>query len=165
MFRSIRKPVEPIPFLYGGGTRASVRRAVQYCDGWIAGRVPMATFDDRIALLKSLADEAGKDMIVVNIPVMSIDKDRAKARSRIDVNALAGSSTANKFWIKPASGAFSEIEDLEGLAVVGTPKECIEEIQKFKQRGIDHFVFDLRLQYDVFVDSLNLIAEEVLPYL
>ncbi len=50
------KPVEPIPIFCGGSTRAAIRRAAAYCDGWIPGRVPMATFDDRIGYLRQLTD-------------------------------------------------------------------------------------------------------------
>ena len=37
-------PLAPIPIWYGGGTPASCRRAVDYCDGWMPGRIPLATF-------------------------------------------------------------------------------------------------------------------------
>jgi alkanesulfonate monooxygenase SsuD/methylene tetrahydromethanopterin reductase-like flavin-dependent oxidoreductase (luciferase family) len=50
-------PPGPIPFWYGGATRASVRRAVDYCEGWLPGRIPMATLDDRLRLLRELASE------------------------------------------------------------------------------------------------------------
>lgn len=154
------KPVEPIPIFYGGGTRASVRRVAEYCDGWIPGRVPMATFDDRLKYLRQLTD---RKIVLGNIPIVRIDKDRARARADIDVRALAGSSEGTPHWIKPPSGRFDTIEDLEGLLVVGDPDDCAAEIEKFRQRGVEHFVFDLRLQYHRFEESLKLIGEELLP--
>lgn len=154
------KPVEPIPIFYGGGTRASVRRVAEYCDGWILGRVPMATFDDRLKYLRELTD---RSIILGNIPIVRIDKDRARARGDIDVRALAGSSEGTPHWIKPPSGRFETIEDLEGLLVVGNPDDCAAEIEKFRRRGVEHFVFDLRLQYDRYEESLQLIGDELLP--
>ncbi|MBI3000079.1 MAG: TIGR03619 family F420-dependent LLM class oxidoreductase [Deltaproteobacteria bacterium] len=154
------KPVEPIPIFYGGGTRASVRRVAEYCDGWIPGRVPMATFDDRLKYLRELTD---KKIVLGNIPIVRIDKDRARARADIDVRALAGSSEGTPHWIKPPSGKFETIEDLEGLLVVGDPDDCAAEIEKFRHRGVEHFVFDLRLQYHRYEESLRLIGEELLP--
>ncbi len=154
------KPVEPIPIFYGGSTRASIRRVAEYCDGWIPGRVPMATFDDRLNLLRQLTN---RKIILGNIPVVRIDKDRAKARADIDVEALARSSEGTPHWIKPPSGKFETIEDLEGLLIVGNPDDCAREIAKFRQRGVEHLVFDLRLQYHRYEETLRLISEELLP--
>jgi alkanesulfonate monooxygenase SsuD/methylene tetrahydromethanopterin reductase-like flavin-dependent oxidoreductase (luciferase family) len=154
------KPVEPIPIYYGGSTRASIKRVAEYCDGWIPGRVPMATFDDRIKFLRQLTD---RKITLGNIPIIRIDKDRKKALGDIDVEALAGSSEGSSHWIKPPSGKFQTIEDLEGLLIVGNPDDCAAEIEKFRQREVEHLVFDLRLQYDRYEESLELIAKELLP--
>ena len=154
------KPVEPIPFFYGGSTRASIRRVAEYCDGWIAGRVPMATFDDRLKYLRSLTE---RNIALANIPIVCIEKDRARAFARVNVEELAGSSEGSKHWVKPPSGRFSTIEDLEGLLIAGNPDDCAKEIEKFRQRGIEHLVLDLRLQYDRYEEILRLISEELLP--
>lgn len=154
------KPAAPIPFYYGGGTRASVRRVAEYGDGWIAGRVPMATFDDRLKYLRSLTN---RDIALANIPIVCIEKDRTKALVKINVEELAGSSEGSKHWVKPPSGRFSTVEDLEGLLIAGNPDDCAREIEKFRQRGIEHLVLDLRLQYDRYEEILQLISEELLP--
>jgi len=154
------KPAEPIPILCGGSTRAAIRRAAEFCDGWIPGRVPMTTFDDRIGYLRRISD---RKITLGNIPITRIEKDRAKARASIDVGALAESSEGSSHWIKPLSGKFQTIEDLEGLLIVGDPDDCAAEIEKFRSRGVEHLVFDLRLQYDRFEESLQLIADELLP--
>ncbi len=154
------KPAAPIPFYYGGSTRASIRRVAEYCDGWIAGRVPMTTFDDRLKYLRSLTD---RDIALANIPIVCIEKDRAKALAKINVEELAGSSEGSKHWVKPPSGHFTTIEDLDGLLIAGNPDDCAKEIEKFRQRGIEHLVLDLRLQYDRYEEILQLISEELLP--
>lgn len=154
------KPVEPIPFFYGGSTRASIRRVAEYCDGWLPGRVPLATFDDRLKYLRTLTD---RKISVGDIPIVCIEKDRAKALARVDIKELAGSSEGSPHWVKPPSGRFETIQDLEGLLIAGNPDDCAKEIDKFVARDIDHFVFDLRLQYDHYEETLMLIAEELLP--
>lgn len=159
------KPVAPPTVWYGGTSRASVRRAVEHCDGWLPGRLPMATLDDRLTRLWKQGSEKGKSMRAGVIPVVSIDRNRERARAGIDVDALATSSEGSKTWIKPASGEFRTIEDLEGLLVTGSPEECVAEIQKFEARGIDTFIFDLRLQFEHYEEKAALIAEEVLPQL
>jgi alkanesulfonate monooxygenase SsuD/methylene tetrahydromethanopterin reductase-like flavin-dependent oxidoreductase (luciferase family) len=154
------KPAEPIPFFYGGSTRGSIRRVVEYCDGWIPGRVPLATFDDRVKYLRTLTD---RKITLGNIPVVCIDKDRAKAVAKINIKELAGSSEGSPHWIKPPSGRFETIQDLEGLLIVGNPDDCAKEIDKFVQRDVEHLVIDLRLQYDHYEETLKLISEELLP--
>jgi alkanesulfonate monooxygenase SsuD/methylene tetrahydromethanopterin reductase-like flavin-dependent oxidoreductase (luciferase family) len=154
------KPAAPIPFFYGGSTRASIRRVAEYCDGWIAGRVPMATFDDRLTYLRTLTD---REIALANIPIVCIEKDRAKALAKVNVEELAGSSEGSKHWVKPPSGRFATIEDLEGLLIAGNPDDCAREIEKFRQRGIEHLVLDLRLQYDRYEEILQLISAELLP--
>jgi alkanesulfonate monooxygenase SsuD/methylene tetrahydromethanopterin reductase-like flavin-dependent oxidoreductase (luciferase family) len=154
------KPVEPIPFFYGGSTRASIRRVAEYCDGWIPGRVPMATFDDRLKYLRTLTD---RKITLGNIPIVCIEKERAKALAKVNIEELVGSSEGSKHWIKPPSGRFETIEDLEGLLIAGNPDDCAKEIDKFRQREVEHLVFDLRLQYDRYEETLRLISEELLP--
>jgi alkanesulfonate monooxygenase SsuD/methylene tetrahydromethanopterin reductase-like flavin-dependent oxidoreductase (luciferase family) len=82
---------------------------------------------------------------------------------KIDVEALAGSSEGAKHWIKPPSGRFETIRDLEGLLIVGNPDDCAKEIDKFVARDVEHLVIDLRLQYDQYEETLRLISEELLP--
>lgn len=154
------KPTVPIPIFCGGSTRAAIRRAAEFCDGWIPGRVPLATFDDRVKYMRQLSD---RKITLGNIPITRIDMDRNKARASINVAALAESSEGASHWIKPPSGKFQTIEDLEGLLIVGNPDDCAAEIEKFRAREVEHLVFDLRLQYDGFEESLELIARELLP--
>ena len=157
------KPADPIDTWYGGTTRASVRRAAAHCDGWLPGRLPMATLDNRLGLLADLAAERGRPLRWGAIPIVCVDADRERAFDRVDVAALAGSSEGSANWIKPPSGEFRTPEDLEGLLVAGDPDDVVREIRKFEERGIDQFVFDLRLHFDSYEDKVELIAREVLP--
>ncbi len=158
-------PSGEIPFWYGGATRASVRRAVDYCDGWLPGRIPMATLDDRLQRLRDLGAQAGKRMQAGAIPLVKIARTREEARRDVDFEALGASSEGAKYWIKPPSGRFATIEDFEGLLIAGSPEDCVEEIRKFEARGLDELVLDLRLQWDEYERAMDLIAERVLPAL
>ncbi|HEX9645141.1 MAG TPA: TIGR03619 family F420-dependent LLM class oxidoreductase [Acidimicrobiia bacterium] len=157
------KPARPIPLVYGGTTRAAVRRAVGLMDGWIPGRIPLATLDDRLAYLRGLAAERGKEMLLGTIPLVVAHRDRAKARDDIDPEALGVSSHGAKYWVPPASGSFSTVDDLEGLLIAGDRDDCIREIAKLEQRGLDLVVLDLRLHFERFMEQLELLAEWVLP--
>lgn len=158
------KPAEPIPIWYGGTTRISVENAVKHCQGWMPGRIPLATLDDRLELLRDLASETDKTITRAVIPLVKIDRNRDRARGNIDIEALAGSSEASKTWVVP-EGGFQTLDDLRGIITVGEPNEVVEQIAELGTRGIDHFVFDLRLQYEDYEETIQLIAEEVLPQL
>ncbi|HUZ41863.1 MAG TPA: LLM class flavin-dependent oxidoreductase [Acidimicrobiales bacterium] len=158
------KPVKHLPLWYGGTTEISVRNAVDHCEGWMPGRIPVATLDARIKLLDELAASKGKTVTKAIIPLVKIDHDRNKARSDIDISALAGSSEASKTWVLPPGG-FNTLDDLLGIVLAGTPDEVVEQIAMIADYGIDHFVFDLRLQDDRFEEVLELIGSEVMPAL
>ena len=104
------KPVEPIPIFGGGSTRAAIRRAAEYCDGWIPGRVPLTTFDDRIKYLRQLTD---RKITLGNIPITRIDKDRKKARASINVEALAESVVTKVAQPRRRSGLLQQRLRLE----------------------------------------------------
>jgi alkanesulfonate monooxygenase SsuD/methylene tetrahydromethanopterin reductase-like flavin-dependent oxidoreductase (luciferase family) len=159
------KPPVPIPIWYGGTTPISVENAATYCQGWMPGRIPMATLEDRLAQIDELV-AAGVTTAVTKsvIPIVKIDRSRQRARSGLDVDALAGSSEASKTWKMPPGG-FQTIDDLRGVLCVGEPAEIVEQVAEFGKLGIDHFVFDLRLQFEEYEATIDLLATEVLPAL
>lgn len=153
------KPVAPIPLVYGGTTQASIRRALEYTDGWLPGRIPLSTLDARLEYLAEQSAETGKQLSVGVVPIVKVDRNRSKARENIDVAALAQSSAGAKFWKAPASGSFTTIEDLEGLVIAGTPEDAKRELTKFAERGLDYVVLDLRLDFARYLEQLELLAE------
>lgn len=160
------KPVRPMPLWYGGGTRASVRAAVGAYDGWMPAGMPIDTLDDRLAYLaEQLAANGNRAPTISFVPRLSIAATRAEARRGLDVQALSTGSEGSKFWLKPKSGSFERIEDLKGIVVVGDPEEVVDQILELAERPIDHFVFDLRGQFDRYEETLELITERVMPHL
>jgi probable F420-dependent oxidoreductase len=153
------KPVAPIPLVYGGTTQASIRRALEHMDGWLPGRIPLATLDARLRYLEERSAEADKRLSVGVVPIVKVDRNRNRAREGIDVAALATSSAGARFWQPPPSGSFTTIEDLEGLVIAGTPADCKRELLKFAERGLDYVVLDLRLDFGRYLERLELLAE------
>src|SRR5262249_14233264 len=53
------KPVpgrrDGIPIWYGGNSKAAARRAVEYCEGWIPGRMPRRDVQERVTRMERLA--------------------------------------------------------------------------------------------------------------
>lgn len=157
------KPKNGIPFSYGGTTQAAVRRAVQVTDGWVPGRIPLATLDARLQYLRRLADEANKDMFVGTIPLVVADEDRSLARQDLDPASLGVSSAGAKYWVKPPSGEFRTIDDLEGLVIAGNRDDLLRGVEQLAARELDLVVLDLRLQFHRFWEQVELLADWVLP--
>ncbi|ANW65504.1 luciferase [Mycobacterium sp. djl-10] len=155
-----------IPFWYCGGTPRSARLAVEFCDGWMPGRIALGTMAKRIDTMRKLADEQGKSMpTIAVIPPTSIEETREEALKHVNIPGLLAWANKAKFAVKPPSGRFETVEDLEGQLIVGNPQEAVAEVKKFEDLGTEHLVFDFRFKFDRFFDQIELLGREVLPHL
>ncbi len=157
------KPLAPIPFLYGGSTRAAARRAVTLTDGWIPGRIPIDTLKDRLAYIDRLCEEQQKQILLGTIPLVLADPDRRRARDSIDIKALGVSSAGARHWVTPASGGFDTVDDLDGLLVAGDRSDCLRSIETFAELGLEMVILDVRLGFSGYMQQLEWLAEWVLP--
>ena len=154
-----------IPIYYGGVSKAAVRRAVAFADGWIAGRLPRDTFRDRLDLLGELTADSGKVLDIATMPITLVDggDGRRIGQAGAAIEQLANSAEGARGWIKPPSGRFETIEDLAGLLIAGTPVDCAREVAASLDAGATHVIFDLRLAFDDFETQCDILAKEVLP--
>jgi alkanesulfonate monooxygenase SsuD/methylene tetrahydromethanopterin reductase-like flavin-dependent oxidoreductase (luciferase family) len=157
------KPAVPIPMAFGGPSRAAVEIATAETEGYIAGTLPFLTMDDRLAYLREREAATGRKMTLISVPRVRIDRDRAKARAAVNVAGMV--EDGQHHWMKPPSGWWTELEDVEGAVFAGEPGDIIEGVLKLHQRGFHHFAFDVRFQFDRFEELLELIAAEILPVL
>ena len=156
------RPLENIPIVYGGNTPRAVRRAVDLTDGWYPGRLPIATLRQRLDYMREYGGEKAERMLTIIQPLVVVAEDRKRAESLVPIQEVAHSSAGAKNWIKPESGEYRTIQDLEGLVVCGTPDDVVEQIMAFDELGIDEFIFDFRLQYEDYEEILELVGETVL---
>ncbi|MBK5266302.1 MAG: LLM class flavin-dependent oxidoreductase [Acidimicrobiia bacterium] len=161
------KPTGKIPFWYGGATPASARRAAEYCDGWMPGRITLKTIEKRVAAMAGLVAENGRPMPTVGVvPPTTIAATEAEAWAGTSVEGLLKwANDRGKWWVKPESGVFETAADIEGSLIAGTPDQVTEATAKFAKVGVDHLVFDLRLSYDRWLPSIKLLGKEVIPHL
>jgi alkanesulfonate monooxygenase SsuD/methylene tetrahydromethanopterin reductase-like flavin-dependent oxidoreductase (luciferase family) len=161
------KPVGgPVPFWYCGNTPASARRAVEYCEGWMPGRISLATFRARVELMHQKSEEWQRPMpTAAVIPPTSVEATREEALRDVNVDGLLAWANSARFWVKPPSGRFETWEDLEGTLIAGSPEDVVEECLKFEAAGCEHLVFDFRFKFDRFFEQIELLGEEVLPRL
>ena len=160
-------PGEGLTLYYGGVSRAAVRRAFEHTDGWIAGRLPRDTFVNRMELADRYRAETGRRLDIASMPITLVDSGDG---SRLNIAAqavgtLARSAEGAKNWIKPPSGRFETAEDLSGLLITGSPKECRQQVRSMVESGVTHVIFDLRLVFGDIRRQIALLAEEVLPHL
>ena len=159
-------PVKPIPIWAGGGTDASCRRAVEYCDGWMPARITLANFAKRVEYLRDQAKKAGKPMITAAVmPLTSIAREKKTALSQFNLGALLKDAESFSSWVKKEPGTPLTIEDLRGLILAGTPEDVVRDTRAYKQAGADHIVYDLRLRYADWYEQIDLLGTEVLPAL
>jgi alkanesulfonate monooxygenase SsuD/methylene tetrahydromethanopterin reductase-like flavin-dependent oxidoreductase (luciferase family) len=57
------------------------------------------------------------------------------------------------------------VDDLRGIVAVGEPREFVDQIAELAETGLDHVTFDLRLQFDRYEETLELLGSDVLPEL
>jgi alkanesulfonate monooxygenase SsuD/methylene tetrahydromethanopterin reductase-like flavin-dependent oxidoreductase (luciferase family) len=128
------KPVGgPVPFWYCGNTPASARRAVEYADGWMPGRISLATFRARIAKIRQLSEDAGRAVLptIAVIPPTSVEADRERALSYINIEGLLAWANKAKYWVKPPSGRFETWDVYENSSanpLVPTLREAADSV-------------------------------------
>jgi alkanesulfonate monooxygenase SsuD/methylene tetrahydromethanopterin reductase-like flavin-dependent oxidoreductase (luciferase family) len=161
------KPVGgPPPLWYCGATPKSARIAATSADGWLPGRISLETLRARVQTLTDTSAENGRSRPTVGIiPTTSIADTREEAISRVNVPGLLQWANNSRFWVKPESGSFQTVEDLQGVLIHGTAKDVIEQCRTLQDVGVDHLVFDFRLNFPIWEDQIRRIGEEVLPSL
>ncbi|MDT4902726.1 MAG: hypothetical protein QOF92_436 [Pseudonocardiales bacterium] len=152
-----------VPFWYCGATPRSARLAVEFCDGWMPGRISMATLEKRVLTMQELSAAAGRQIpTVAVIPPTSIERTREEALEHVNVPGLLAWANKAKFAVKPPSGTFETVDDLSGQLIVGTPDDAIAEIERFAAAGVEHLVFDLRFKFDRWFDQIEMLGSEVI---
>lgn len=161
------KPVGgPVPFWYCGATPRSARLAAEFANGWMPGRISLASLRERVRVIEEMTSAAGKPRPTIGvIPPTSIEATREKALEDVNVPGLLAWANKAKFSVKPPSGNFETVEDLEGQLIVGNPDEAAAEVRKFAASGVDHIVFDFRFKFGRWFEQLDLLGNHVLPQL
>jgi alkanesulfonate monooxygenase SsuD/methylene tetrahydromethanopterin reductase-like flavin-dependent oxidoreductase (luciferase family) len=158
------QPVHPVPVWWGGATPAAARLAVDFCEGWLPGRITFPTYKVRVNKIREMTAEQGKPMIMTGaVPVTSIDDSYESATKRMNVPGLIKNANAQKFWIKPKSGEFTKIEELDGSILAGTPDDIVKGVQRYQELGCDLLVFDFRMRFPDYLKQIEILAKDVLP--
>jgi alkanesulfonate monooxygenase SsuD/methylene tetrahydromethanopterin reductase-like flavin-dependent oxidoreductase (luciferase family) len=158
------QPVHDVPIWWGGATPASARLAVEFCEGWLPGRITFPTYQKRVEKIREMTQEQGKPMIMTGaVPVTSIDASRERALGKLNVPGLIDNANNQRFWVKPESGAFTTIEELDGSILAGTPDDIVAGVQRYQEIGTDLLIFDFRFRYPDWLEQIEALARDVVP--
>jgi probable F420-dependent oxidoreductase len=153
-----------IPIWYCGNSLLSVRKAVEYCDGWMPGRITLKTFAKRVERLEQLTAEYGRTQrpVAAAIPIVSPGATREQALASVNWQEMMEQAIKAK-WETPDSGSWTSPEDLDGALIAGTADDIIETTERYHEAGLEHLVYDLRFRFDGWLDHIAFLGEEVLP--
>lgn len=158
------QPLHPVPVWWGGATPAAARLAVDFCEGWLPGRITFTTYAQRIKSIRKLSAEKGRGPVLTGaIPVTSVDDSFEAATKRMNVPGLIKNANAQKWWVKPASGEFTRIEELEGSILAGSPDDIVRDVQRYQELGCDLLIFDFRMRFKDWLQQIEIVAKEVMP--
>jgi alkanesulfonate monooxygenase SsuD/methylene tetrahydromethanopterin reductase-like flavin-dependent oxidoreductase (luciferase family) len=130
------------------------------------GRISMRTLERRLRTIDELSAAAGRARPALGvIPPTSIETTREEALAHVNVEGLLAWANKARFTVRPPSGRFETVADLEGQLVAGTPDDVVAECRKFDALGLDHLVFDLRFRFDRWFEQVERLGREVLPRL
>jgi alkanesulfonate monooxygenase SsuD/methylene tetrahydromethanopterin reductase-like flavin-dependent oxidoreductase (luciferase family) len=159
------KPPSGTPLYYGGVSLAAIRRSVTHCEGWLPFRIPLKVLDRLIASLRERENKEQKQKrtTICYSPLLSISRKSERAKSRIGIESILGNlsrSIQENKW----QGISATEENLEGMIVMGTPQECVDQMARFQEREIDEILLHLGNTYDEWETALELLSTEVLPH-
>ena len=149
-------PVSAVPVWWGGATPASARLAVDFCDGWLPGRITFPTYERRLEQIRERCAEQGRPLIMTGaVPVTSVAATREEALRQLNVPGLIKNANNQRFWLKPPSGEFTRIEELDGSILAGTVEDVAEGVSRYEEIGCDLLVFDLRFRFADWLDQIS----------
>ena len=151
----------PAAVLVLRGTPRSARLAVEFCDGWMPGRISLATFDeaDRRRCASCPRQQGRRCRRSAVIPPTSIEASREEALEYVNVPGLLAWANKAKFAVKPPSGHVRDRRGPRGAADRGSPDEAVDEVRKFERLGVEHLVFDFRFKFDRWFEQIELLGD------
>jgi alkanesulfonate monooxygenase SsuD/methylene tetrahydromethanopterin reductase-like flavin-dependent oxidoreductase (luciferase family) len=146
--KPIQKPT-PTIWVGGQGEKVTLRIVAEQADGWDMDMLPLEIYDRKLAALAEHCQRAGRDPSTVRKMIHFsgvIAKDEHVAQQRVE--SLA------KQWN-------TIVPELRGRVLMGTPQQAAEQLMKYVERGVEHFVLSLAVPYDM--EMVELYINEVAP--
>jgi probable F420-dependent oxidoreductase len=151
------KPVQQPgpPIWIGGRSDAALRRAGLQGDGWMSYVVQPERYAQSLAKIRAAAEEAGRSFdrfVASHLAFITVDRDDEKARAT---------------WIRLLSRRYAQdFTPLVGkYGIVGTPAQCLEQLERFREAGCRYFVMSSICDPADEQAQLEAIAADIAPRL
>jgi len=150
------KPAQPggPPIWIGGRSDAALQRAARLGDGWVSYVVTADRYRQSVEKIKAAADAAGRSLDgfeTAHLTFITIGKDY---------------ETAKAAWVKRLTKRYNQdfgpLADRYGF--IGTPAQCIEQIERFIEAGCRYFVLNAISEVPDEAEQLERLASEILPH-
>lgn len=151
-------PPTTLRIWYGGASPASVRRALEYGDGLLAGQCPFVRWDAACSALRRGPAGHGEPLCG-SIPLVSIGETRDEARRKIADYVPPLLEYLNARWHLE----LRHIEEAAGAVIIGTIDDLVATLKSFREKGADLVVLDLRLIMGEFRELVSMVGRDVLP--
>ncbi len=129
------KPLQrPLPIYFGGHNEAAVARAARHGQGWLPGWRPFEEVKARVALLRRLTAEAGRDPKSVEAAVqltMMLGRTREEALARYQKTGMVHHRKSLAH-----SGRDPALAEANNL--IGSPGSILEQLALLRGAGVDH---------------------------
>ncbi len=151
--KPVQRPAPPI--WIGGRSDAALARAGRQGDGWVSYVVQAERYQQSLEKIRVAAAAAGRSLdgfVPAHLTFITIGRDY---------------ETAEKSWVARLSRRYAQ--DFAPLArkygVIGTPGQCVEQLQRFAAAGCTYFLMNPIVDPADEREQLEVIAAEILPRL
>ncbi len=155
------KPLQdPLPIFVGGHNEAMIHRAARLGQGWLPGWRPFEQIVERVALLRRLTGETGRDTGAVEACsqfTLCIGKTVEAARARYRKTGMVRHRVSLAHTGRDP--ALAETHNL-----IGSPASILEQVAFLDRAGVDH-VCALQFPSDTgaeMMEQIQWLAEEVM---
>jgi len=151
--KPVQRPGPPI--WIGGRSEAALARAGRQGDGWVAYVVQPARYRESLARIREAAAAAGRSLegfVSAHLTFITVGRDHEEARAT---------------WVRHLSRRYAQdfAPLVDKYGIVGTPEQCAEQIQRYREAGCDYFILDTIVDFERQQEHLEWIAADVLPRL
>lgn len=146
--KPIQKPTPKI-WVGGQGEKVTLRIVAERADGWDTDMLPLELYAHKLEVLTQHSERAGRDPATIRKMIHfagAIAEDERTAQQRAE--ALAQEWQTN-------------VAELQGRVLLGTPQQAAEQLMAYIERGVEHFVLSLAAPYDM--QMVELYINEVAP--
>ena len=145
--RPLQSPRPPI-VIGGAGEKQMLRLVAEEADIWNCSAGNYAQLDRKVAVLREHCRAVGRDLSSLELSLQ-------------DLVVLAPNETALRAPLDDARRRLSFFGDVDAIAIIGTPDQCIDTLKRKAAQGITYFVC-------LFTDggqpeTVRLFGEKVLP--